>query len=92
MKLIDITMYGYNEEEEFFERCRIMIDRRYQNKGCGTAAIRLVLEEMKKLDGCTEVYLSTDPENTRGKHVYEKVGFCSEHRMLDDEEQYKLVF
>ena len=54
--------------------------------------MKLVLEEMKKLEGCTEVYLSTDPENERGKHVYEKVGFRSEHRMLDDEELFKLVF
>ena len=91
-KLIGFTMYGYNEEEEFFELCRIMIDRRYQNKGCGTEAIKLVLEEMKRLDGCKEVYLSTDPENARGKHVYEKVGFRSEHRLVDGEELYKLVF
>ena len=91
-KLIGFTMYGYNEEEEFFELCRIMIDRRYQNKGCGTEAIKLVLEEMKRLDGCKEVYLSTDPENARGKHVYEKVGFRSEQRMVDGEELYKLVF
>ena len=91
-KLIGFTMYGYNEEEDFFELCRIMIDHKYQNKGYGTEAIRLVLEEMKKLDGCTQVYLSTDPENARGKHVYEKVGFRSENRMVDDEELYKLVF
>jgi diamine N-acetyltransferase len=47
---------------------------------------------MKKPDGCEEVYLSTDPENVRGKHVYEKVGFRSEHRMTDDEELFKFVF
>ena len=92
MQLIDITMYGYNEEEEFFELCRIMIDRKYQNKGYGTAAIRLLPEEMKKLEGCKEVYLFTAPENERGRHVYEKVGFRSEHRMADDEELFKFVF
>ena len=52
----------------------------------------MILEEMKSRFGCKEVYLSTDPENDRGKHVYEKVGFRSEHKMLDDEELYKIVF
>lgn len=33
-----------------------------------------------------------DPDHLRGKHVYEKAGFRSEHEMLDDEELYKYVF
>lgn len=90
-KLIGFTMFGWNEEEEFFELCRIMIDRTMQNKGYGTRAIQLILEEMKARFGCKEVYLSTDPENARGKHVYEKVGFRSEHKMLDDEELFKIT-
>lgn len=37
-------------------------------------------------------YLSTDPENIVGKHVYEKIGFAAENKMLDDEELYKYVY
>ena len=37
------------------------------------------------------IFLSTDPENIVGKHVYEKVGFKPENRMVDDEELYKIV-
>lgn len=47
---------------------------------------------MRALDGCKEVYLSTDPENLAGKHVYEKAGFRPLHRMLDGEALYKYVF
>ena len=90
-ELIGFTMFGWNEEEEFYELCRIMIDREVQNKGYGTQAIQLILDEMKARFGCKEVYLSTDPENVRGKHVYEKIGFRSEHRMIDDEELFKIV-
>ena len=90
-ELIGFTMFGWNEEEAFYELCRIMIDREVQNKGYGTQAIILILEEMKSRFGCKEVYLSTDPENVRGKHVYEKVGFRSEHKMLDDEELFKIT-
>ena len=90
-ELIGFTMFGWNEEEEFYELCRIMIKREVQNKGYGTQAIQLILDEMKARFGCKEVYLSTDPENVRGKHVYEKVGFRPEHKMLDDEELYKIT-
>ena len=90
-ELIGFTMFGWNEEEEFYELCRIMIDWKAQNKGYGTQAIQMILDEMNTRFGCKEVYLSTDPENVRGKHVYEKVGFRSEHRMIDGEELFKIV-
>ena len=90
-ELIGFTMFGWCEEEGFYELCRFMIDIRYQNRGYGTQALRMILDEMKSRFGCKEVYLSTGPDNVRAKHVYEKVGFRSEHRMLDDEELYKIV-
>ena len=90
-ELIGFTMFGWSEEEEFYELCRIMIDYHYQNKGYGTQAIKMILDEMKSRFGCKEVYLSTDPENIVGKHVYEKVGFRSENKMIDDEELFKIV-
>ena len=90
-ELIGFTMFGWNEEEEFYELCRIMIDWKAQNKGYGTQAIQMILDEMNTRFGCKEVYRSTDPENVRGKHVYEKVGFRSEHRMIDGEELFKIV-
>ena len=89
--LVGFTMFGWNEEEEFYELCRIMIDFHHQNKGYGTQAIRMILDEMQSRFGCREVYLSTGPDNVRAKHVYEKLGFRSEHKMLDDEELFKIV-
>ena len=90
-ELIGFTMFGWCQEEGFYELCRFMIDIRYQNRGYGTQALRMILDEMKSRFGCKEVYLSTGPGNVRAKHVYEKVGFRSEHRMLEDEELYKIV-
>ena len=69
----------------------IMIDFHFQNKGYGTEAIKMIQDEMKSRFGCKEVYLSTDPKNEAGKHVYEKVGFKSENRMIDHEELLKIV-
>lgn len=87
---VGFTMYGYSHSNNCYELCRLMIDRKHQGKGFGTQAIRLILEEMKKMDGCREVYLSTDPMNVVGKHVYEKVGFVPQNQLWGDEEVYKI--
>jgi len=89
-QLIGFTMYGFSEEQNFFELCRIMIDRKFQGNGYGPKAILLVIEEMKKLEGCNEIYLSTEPNNKRGKKIYEKLGFKNTGRIVDGEELYCL--
>lgn len=89
-ELIGFTMYGLCEERNFYEISRVMIDRKFQGKGYGTQALSLIVEEMKKQFGCNEIYLSTEPDNARGKHVYEKFGFVSMGEILDDEELYVL--
>ncbi|MGE7925063.1 GNAT family N-acetyltransferase [Viridibacillus arvi] len=89
-QLIGFTMYGFSEEQNFFELCRIMIDRKFQGNGYGPRAILLVIEEMKKLEGCNEIYLSTEPNNKCGKKIYEKLGFKNTGRIVDGEELYCL--
>ena len=91
-KIIGFAMYGFCEKHHFFELCRVMIDRKYQDQGFGTQAVKLILDEMKLLEGCKEVYLSTDSGNFIGKHIYEKIGFRAENRKIDGEELYKFVF
>lgn len=88
--LIGFTMYGWGEEEEFYELCRFMIDRRYQGKGYGKEALDLIVSEMKKEFLCSEIYLSTEPDNVRAKHIYEKAGFVSTGKIVDEEELYKM--
>lgn len=90
-QIIGFTMYGYCEAHQFYELCRILIDKKHQGRGYGTRAIQLVLDEMRSMDGCREVYLSTDPNNHRGKHIYEKIGFLPENRQIDGEDLYKIV-
>lgn len=89
-EIIGFTMYGFDEEESYFELCRIMIDKKFQGRGYGSKAMNLVIDEMKKLDGCKEIYLSTDPQNEIGKHIYEKLGFINTGKIIDDEELFCL--
>lgn len=85
-------MYGWSEEENFYELCRFMIDRRYQGKGYGKEALDVIVSEMKKEFSCNEIYLSTEPENVRAKHIYEKAGFVSTGKIVDEEELFKMEF
>lgn len=89
-KMIGFTMYGYCYENNFYELCRIMIDYKYQGKGYGKTALAIIIEEMKKLKDCSEIYLSFDPENKIGKHLYESFGFKNTGKIIDGELLYCL--
>ena len=73
--LIGFTMFGWNEEEEFYELCRIMIDRTMQNKGYGTQAERLAVQYVFETLNIPVLYADTILPNVRSQHVLEKVGF-----------------
>ncbi|MBO6011793.1 MAG: GNAT family N-acetyltransferase [Oscillospiraceae bacterium] len=92
-ELVGFTMYGREEdddeeddgEEKVPEICRLMIDRRFQNRGLGTQALRMIVDEVRASRSCSAVILSTDPENARGLHVYHKLGFKETGEMDGDE-------
>lgn len=88
--LIGFAMYGHCEEKDFYELCRFMIDHKYQGKGYGKLALAAIIKEMQKQFGCDEVYLSTEPENVKGKHIYEQFGFVNTGEIWDGEELYCL--
>lgn len=56
---------------------RLMIDRKYQNKGYGREAVRLALEFVKSFP-CGEAeycWLSYEPENEVASRLYQSFGF-----------------
>ena len=73
--LIGFTMYGYSEELQGYEICRIMIDFNHQGKGYGKESLNLVIQEMVYHFKCKEILLSFHPENEKAKRLYESVGF-----------------
>lgn len=64
-------MGGYGE---FYWLYHLMIDTQHQGNGYGQAAATLALTEMRGL-GAKEIVTSHHPENSRVRHVYEKLGF-----------------
>ncbi|MBQ8194521.1 MAG: GNAT family N-acetyltransferase [Oscillospiraceae bacterium] len=92
--IIGFAMYGPTDlnGETVFQLCRFMIDIRSQGKGYGKEALKLILDEMKQLDGCNAVYLSIEPENERARHIYEQAGFVCLDMEICGELLFKLAF
>ena len=86
--LVGFCMFAFNpedeDEEDRYYLWRFMIDQRYQDKGCGQAALDEIIRYFKD-NGADRLYLSTEPENERGLHVYHKAGF-RETGVIDDGE------
>ena len=45
--ILGFTMYGSCKDQQFYELCRLTMDKRWQGKGYGSKVLRLVLHEMK---------------------------------------------
>ena len=98
---VGFLMVGFNEgalyelyEEEppaslknNYSLWRLMIDKRYQNRGYGREAIRLALDFIRtwpcgKAELCS---LSYEPENTLARELYHSFGFEENGEMDGDE-------
>ena len=77
-KLVGFCMFAFDpEEEDEDERYwlwRFMIDKSEQGRGCGQAALQEIIRYFKE-NGADRLFLSTEPENERGLHIYHKAGF-----------------
>ncbi len=87
-KPVGFAMYGYSEERDEYELCRLMIDYAHQGKGLGSIALELVLEEMVDTYDCDSIYLLVHKDNDRAKHIYTKMGFEPTGDMVGVEEIY----
>ena len=96
-KPVGFVMIGYDVDDSYeappqiafgnYSVWRLMIDRKYQNRGYGKQALQLALDFIRtfpcgKAEYC---YLSYEPENRIAKKLYSEFGF-TENGELDEEE------
>ncbi|WP_277587048.1 GNAT family N-acetyltransferase [Psychrobacillus antarcticus] len=89
-KIIGFTMYGLDEDTKNYWICRLMIDYTCQGKGYGKEVVQLILDELKQLDDCETIYLSTEPDNEVAIKLYESVGFRKTGNINEGEEEFIL--
>lgn len=76
--LVGFAMYGYfadlqPEGEVWLDR--LLIDRKYQKKGYGKAAVLALLERLRREYGKDQIYLSVYDNNTAAIAMYQQLGF-----------------
>lgn len=64
-----------DEEPACYELQQFMIDRRFQNKGHGTEALRLILSALSKERKYAQVEVCVHKDDAAALWVYKKVGF-----------------
>ncbi len=87
-RLVGFCMFAFDPDEEDeddrYWLWRFMIDKNEQDKGYGQAALQEIIKYFKE-NGADRLFLSTEPENERGLHIYHKAGF-RETGIIDDDE------
>ena len=93
-QLVGFCMFAFDEEEEDPEDrywlWRFMIDQNEQGKGYGQAALAEIIQYFR-VHGADRIFLSTEPENECGMHIYHKAGFVETGDMDDGEAVMKLM-
>jgi len=74
-EMVGFIMMGYYKPKGIYNIWRFMIDKRFQNKGYGKAALLLAVKYLKEKYNINELYLSFEPENTTAEKLYNSVGF-----------------
>lgn len=87
-KLVGFCMFAFapedEDEDDRYWLWRFMIDKNEQDKGYGQAALQEIIRYFRA-NGADRLFLSTEPENERGLHIYHKAGF-RETGIIDDDE------
>lgn len=73
---VGFSMYGYWPRSRRAWLDRLLIDGRYQHRGYGRAAVRLLLERIREeYPDCRDILLSVYADNPRAARLYEQFGF-----------------
>lgn len=75
---VGFLMYDAAVDDDEATIYRFMIDRAYQGKGYGKAALRAVLEEIRQLAHVKRISICYEPDNEGARHLYGSAGFVEE--------------
>lgn len=74
----------FTEEPLGYDLQQFMIDQRYQGRGYGSAALGLILEELRKEKHYDHVEVCVKKEDTAAIRMYEKAGFIDSGYIDED--------
>lgn len=66
----------FTDEPQGYDLQQFMVDQRYQKKGYGSEALRLILDELRKENHYGHVELCVKKDDTEAIRLYQKIGFA----------------
>ena len=82
---VGMTLYYDLDELCAYDLSQLFIDARYQGRGYGAEAVRLLLQRMKEDGKFQKVVLCYVDGDEAAKHLYEKLGFRHTGEVEEDE-------
>ncbi|UVK47686.1 GNAT family N-acetyltransferase [Mesorhizobium sp. AR07] len=76
--VVGFLMYEAPEDDDEARIYRFMIDRTWQGRGYGKAALREVLDEIRSLGHIRHVSICYEPDNDAARQLYRTAGFVEE--------------
>lgn len=89
---VGFLMYCIDCDDNNYWIYRLMIDEKYQSNGYGKKAMEIIIERIKEDKSRNVIYISFEPENESARLLYEKLGFVSDNRIIEEELVYKLEY
>ena len=93
-RLVGFCMFAFapeaEDEGDRYWLWRFMIDKSEQGKGYGQAALTEIIKYFRD-NGADRLYLSTEPENDIGMHIYHKYGFRETGEIDEDDGEAEMM-
>ncbi|MFE8699947.1 GNAT family N-acetyltransferase [Cytobacillus sp. FJAT-54145] len=88
-EVIGFVMTDYDpslDDENKYWVPRLMIDSRFQGKGYGKEAMKIIIDRLRLKEDCKYIRLSTEPTNHQALKFYESIGFKNTGKLLEESE------
>ena len=83
--MVGFLMFAKDPDDGLYYINRFMIDKRYQGKGFGRKALKILIEELK-VRGADTIDVIHKPDNANAIRLYRDLGFKPTDDKLDDNE------
>lgn len=87
-----VGMLALWDEEAKYHLLRLMIDHRFQGKGYGRQAMRLLIDHVRTLPGAQRLSLFCEPGEGSPQTFYESLGFLDTGEMDDSAKVMAMAF
>lgn len=85
--MVGFTMYRHMEKLGNYLIEKLMIDKRFQGKGYGREAMKILLDKMRKEKKYAKVCICTKVNNVKSLRLYHSLGF----KQTEPEEENEIV-